>query len=222
MVRDLEHVEAGEAASEKGRVHVILGVAGEEEPAAVRLAKEDDRGVVDPAAGGRGLRRHGVPRPEHHHADLVEAEACAGSEGRARRTVAQRGVPGLPARALPVHPGLEHAPDPISLQHADQARDMVLVGMGQDDEVDAPVPGWDPGVELREQPVGIGAAVDQHSPARCALDEHRVALAHVEHHEAGGTARGVAQGKGGDGRDQEADRDRRATGTGRGDQRRSA
>jgi hypothetical protein len=222
VVRDLQHVEAGEAASEERRVHVILGVAGEEEPAAVRLAQEDDGGVVDPAAGGRRLDRHEVVRPEDVHGDLVEAEARAGGQRRTRRTVAQRGVPGLPAGALPVHPWLEHASDAVARQHADQPRDMVLVGMGEHDEVDAPVPGRDPRVELHEQPIGIGAAVHQHAASGCALDEDRVALANVEHDEAGGAARGVAQGKGGDGRDQEGDRDRRATGTGRGDQRRSA
>ena len=38
-------------------VHVVLGVAGEQEAPAVRLAEQDDRRVVDAAAGGRRARR---------------------------------------------------------------------------------------------------------------------------------------------------------------------
>ena len=57
---------------------------------------------------------------------------------------------------------------------------MVLVRVGQDEDVDPAIPRRQPSVELDEEPIGIGAAVDQHPPAAAALDEDRIALADVE------------------------------------------
>ena len=42
---------------------------------------------------------------------------------------------------------------------------MVLVGMGEDDEVDAAVPGRDAGVELEQETVRVRAAVDEEAAA---------------------------------------------------------
>ncbi len=57
---------------------------------------------------------------------------------------------------------------------------MVLVGMGQDEEVDPPVPRREPRVERDEQAVRVRAAVDQETTAATALDQDRVTLADVE------------------------------------------
>jgi hypothetical protein len=57
---------------------------------------------------------------------------------------------------------------------------VVLVGVGQDEDVDPAVPGWQPPIELDEEAVRIRAGVDEHPTAVAALDEDRVALADVE------------------------------------------
>ena len=57
---------------------------------------------------------------------------------------------------------------------------MILVRVGDDDEVDPAVPRRDPRVEGHEEPVGVRAAVDEQPPAPRRLDKDRVALADVE------------------------------------------
>jgi hypothetical protein len=42
---------------------------------------------------------------------------------------------------------------------------MVLVRVRQDHRIETPVPGRDPSIELDEQSVGIGAAIDQQAAA---------------------------------------------------------
>lgn len=76
--------------------------------------------------------------------------------------MAQPLVPGVPARALAVHPGLEDPAHPVPLQDADEAGDVVLVRMRQHDQVDPAIPRRDAGVELQEQPIGVRSAVHQH------------------------------------------------------------
>jgi hypothetical protein len=83
-----------------------------------------------------------------------------------------------------VHPGLEHPPDAVSPEDPDEPRDVILVGMGQHDNVDPPVPGRHLLVESDEEPVRIRPAVDEHPCATAAFDQDRVALAHIKHHEA--------------------------------------
>jgi len=88
VVRDLQDVELRQPAGEQGRVHVVLGITGEQEPAPVHLAQQDDRRVVDAAPGvGRFERHRAGFRPQDAEADLVEPDEGAGSEGRARRAV---------------------------------------------------------------------------------------------------------------------------------------
>ena len=57
VVGDLEHVEARQPSGDQRRVHVLLGITGEQEPPAARLAQQDDRGVVDPTTRVRRVRR---------------------------------------------------------------------------------------------------------------------------------------------------------------------
>ena len=57
---------------------------------------------------------------------------------------------------------------------------MILVGMGQDDDVDPPVPRRNPPIELDEEPVRIRPAIDEHSPAAVPLDEDRISLPDIE------------------------------------------
>ena len=84
---------------------------------------------------------------------------------------------------------------------------MVLVGMGQDDEVDPPVPRRHVGVEGDEEAVGVRAAVDEHPRATIAVDEDRIALADVED---GDPQPAVGPGRGD--RDHRHERDRQTGG----------
>jgi hypothetical protein len=70
-----------------------------------------------------------------------------------------------------VHPGLEHTPHAIALQHPDETRDMVLVGVREDDDVDPPVPGWHAGVKLSEDAIRVRPAVDEHPRAVATLHQ---------------------------------------------------
>jgi len=192
-MRDLQDVELRQPVGEQDRVHVILGVTGEQEPAPVRFSQHHDRRVVDaPPRGGRLERNRALLRPQDAEADLVQLEMGTGGERGARRTMAQGGVPRLPAGPRAVHARLVDTADAISLQDADQPSHVVLVRVGQDDDVDAAVPGRDPRVQLEEQAVRVGSAVHQHPGAAAALEQDRVPLADVEHHEAGHARRGVA------------------------------
>ena len=58
---------------------------------------------------------------------------------------------------------------------------MILVRVGQHEEVDPPIPGRDVRVEGDEEAIRIGAAVDEHPRAAVRVDEDRVALPDVEH-----------------------------------------
>ena len=80
---------------------------------------------------------------------------------------------------------------------------MVLVGVGQDDDVQAPVPRRDPLVERDEDPVRVRSAIDEHPGAGPRLEEDGVALPDVQHGDPG-----CASGRLADGRPAERDDDR--------------
>jgi hypothetical protein len=58
VVGHLQDVHVRQASGDQGRVDVLLDVPGEQEPPTARLAKEDDRDVVDPGSAVRRLGRH--------------------------------------------------------------------------------------------------------------------------------------------------------------------
>jgi hypothetical protein len=76
---------------------------------------------------------------------------------------------------------------------------VVLVRVGEDDEIEPPIPRRDPGVERHDESRRIGSAVDEEPGAAVALHEDRVALAHVEHADPDPTVRPS------DGRDADSD-----------------
>ena len=57
---------------------------------------------------------------------------------------------------------------------------MILVRVRQHHGVEPPVPWRDPSIELDQEPVGIGTAVDQEPAAARAFDEDGVALPDVQ------------------------------------------
>ena len=122
-------------------------------------------------------------------------------------------VPGRPARPGAAHPRLEHPAHAVALQHADQARDVVLVRVREHHEVEPAVPRRHACVELHQQPLGVRTAVHEHARTRPALDEDRVALPHVQDDEAVRPSRGVPEGQRREG-DDDASRGRAGSGPG--------
>ena len=104
------------------------------------------------------------------------------------------------SRAETRHARLHDLADAVALEDERQAADVILVRVGEHDQVDPPVPRWHPRVERDEQPVRVGTAVDEHSAAGRAGHEDRVALADVEHHDVGAPirARGAGDQQDGD------------------------
>jgi hypothetical protein len=204
VVRDLEQIDPRQPSTDERRVDVLLHVAGEQEPLPARRPEQHDRGVVDglsvvqwPVGNCAGVR------PQHGESDRVELELFAAREVATwRPTLGERRLPRPIARPRSRQPRLVDRPDRVAREHHRQARDVVLMRMCQDHDVDAPVPRREPLVERLEQAVRIGAAVDHHPAAPVALDQDRVALADIEHRDVDGAVRLV--------RDRQAERDGRA------------
>jgi len=57
-VGDLEDVDRREAGRDQCRIHVLLHVAGQQEPTVPDRAQQHDRHVVDPRPAVGGLVRH--------------------------------------------------------------------------------------------------------------------------------------------------------------------
>jgi hypothetical protein len=182
VVPGLEDVDRRQAALGKDCLDVGLRVAGEEEAPSLERSEEDERGVVHLPAVVRRRRRDppGVG-PQHIDRDAVHLEPVARSQprrrGAARREECrQRLVP----RTGPGHPRLHDPADPVPLENQREAADVVLVGMGEDDEVDPPIPGRHARIERDDEAVGVGAAVDEHPAAGRSRDEDGIPLPDVE------------------------------------------
>ena len=168
VVGDLEQVDVGQPVLEEGWIDAFLDVAHQQEPPLPDLAEQDDRDVVDAGpAVRRGRRDLPTDRPQHAERDLIDFEPIPGRQAEPRRR------PGLREFAQPfgiagprtAHPGFEDPSDAVAPQQQRQPGDMVLVRVAQDDGIDATIPRRDPLVELDEQPVGVGPAVDQQPSA---------------------------------------------------------
>jgi hypothetical protein len=212
---DLQDLDLREAAREQGRVDLLLDVAGEEEAMAADRTQEDDRDVVDPRPTvGRALRDTTGVGPQHLELDVVDAETISSHEDSpADPAGRERGVEGRVPGSRPDHPGLEHLPDAVSIEDADESGGVVLVGMAEDDDIDPPIPRREMLIEGHEDAAGIRPTVDQEPAAAAALEEDRVALSDVEDRQPGNAVRAM------DDRDHERDHrdrepaDERALGT---------
>lgn len=185
VMSDLEHGDARQAPLDEDGVDVVLGVRFEQHAPVADLREEHDREIVHPAARIRRRAGDGTgvgPEDLEHH--LVEPEAVSrvkpfGAEAARTERLDEGGVPG----PLPGEPRLEHATDPVAAEDERQAGNVVLVRMGEHDEVEAMVPRRQPAIEHADEAIRVGAAVDQKAAALGGLDEDRVALADVEHRE---------------------------------------
>jgi hypothetical protein len=182
VVRDLEEIDRRQAAAEELGIHALLDVAREQEPLTTDLAEKDDRDVVDRGARvGRSFRDATRIGPHDAQLDRVESKSVARRQPEVRHVAARERIGPCPvARPRPEHPRLVHATHAIPPQEEAEPRDVVLVRVGEDEDVDAAVPRREPFVEGDQQPTRIRPAVDQHPAATPALDEDAVALPDVE------------------------------------------
>jgi hypothetical protein len=167
VVGDLEEVDVRKPASNQRGIDAFLDVAGEQEPTSRDFAEQHDRDVVDARPRvGRLTRNAAAVRPQHDHRRVVDGQSIARREQRARGAVRgeatrPRGVAGPRA----AHPGLEHLRDAVALEEQREAGHMILVGMGQHERIDPPVPRRQPFVERDDQAIGIRATVDEQATA---------------------------------------------------------
>ncbi|HEY6057502.1 MAG TPA: hypothetical protein VIV06_05680, partial [Candidatus Limnocylindrales bacterium] len=150
---DLEEVEPGQAPGDEGRIDVLLEVAREQESLLPERAEQDNRDVVDASAGFRRLPsdRAGV-RPQDAEIDIVHVEPVPRRESSAPPAARdERRRKSRVAGSLAEHSGFDDGSDPVTLEEDGKAAHVVVVGMGEDEEVDPPVPGRQALVELGEQ-----------------------------------------------------------------------
>lgn len=179
---DLENVDSPQAALDEERVEILLEISRQEEALASDRAHQHDRGVVDDGALVDGHLGNGAPiGPQHVDRESVEPQPIAGRKlGRIDPDPLQPSPPRTISRAGSDRARLEDPLDAVTTGESREPRDVVLVGMGQDDEIDPPIPRWQPLIEPDAQPIGIRAAVhEQPAPARPG-DQDRIALPHVE------------------------------------------
>jgi len=164
MVGDLEEIHAGQATRDQERVDLLLDVAHQEHSPPLEPAEQHDRDVVDALPRVRRFTRHRTRiRPEDLERDIVEAEPVARLEAAGPHAMGgQSRFPRPVARTGPLHARLDHPADPVPAQQQRESAHVVLVRMGQHDQVDPSIPGCEVVVEEADQPIGVRAPVDEH------------------------------------------------------------
>jgi hypothetical protein len=186
VMGDLEQVQAAAVCDARRKelgVDRLFDVAREEQAASSKAYVQHGRHVVDPGARIRGLWGHAATlRPQQLERGVVQAQDVAGGEaapieGQPIERLVEGGVSGTRT----AHPDLGHGVYPVPLEEEREPSHVVLVWMGQHEQVDPPVPTGQLRVECHEKAVGIRSAIDEHPAPSIALDEDGVALSDVEH-----------------------------------------
>lgn len=140
MVADLQEVDVAQPATgDQERLDRSLGIAGEQGTERPMAQEGDDRAVVDVAIEQRCCGVVGARIEDLERGGGVELEYLArpGQRQPGRRPLGrigqQQGVRGVLERNAAV----QHEADAMPLQHVHQARDVVLVRMGQEQDIDA-------------------------------------------------------------------------------------
>ena len=199
VVTDLQHVDRPQQpALGEHRLDGSLGIAAEQRAEAAAAQQHDDRRVVDIAVGKRPGHIVGARIEEGQDGRGVEANALPGarrhepSVGLGARQLLEPGI----GRVRIVASGVQDQPHLVALQRRQQAGHMVLVRVGEDHHVDAPMP---PGKSLAQPPkeeIRIGSAVDQRGGAGRRGHQDRVALPDVEDHQVDPPIRQRSEGEG--------------------------
>ena len=215
MVPDLEKVDVrNHPTRQQLRLHRRLCVAGEQRAEAAAAQQEHDRGVVDVTLEQRcrRVRRAGVEHLDACH--RAKAEAGTGTRQRICAAALRPGQGDEPcvARILVGTARIQHAPNAEALEHRHQAGDVVLVRVSEHHHGDAPLPEGKLLAKAAQHQVWIRAAVHQHRLAVRGHDQDRVALAHVQHDDAGRPAREVRERDRRDRHDQQGTAEREPSG----------
>lgn len=131
-----------DARREQLRIDVVLHVAHEQEAARAVAQVQDHGGVVDDTTVVRGTLGDGpTPGPPGDRDRVIDADLVARRQAAAEAAIGaqpfpERDITGSGAQ----HPILRHAPDVIALQQQGEAGHVVLVRMGEHDQVQAAVP----------------------------------------------------------------------------------
>jgi hypothetical protein len=151
----LEQVQAAaarDARRDELRIDGLLDVAREKDAAGPEANIQDGGDVVDPGAGIRGLYGHAATRrPEQLDSGVVETQEVAGGEAApSERESIECLVKGGVSGTRTAHPDLGHGAHPVPFEEECKPSHMILVRMGQHDEVDPPVPTGQLRVESHE------------------------------------------------------------------------
>ena len=164
-------------------LHRSLGISGKQRAEGPKSEDADYRGVIDVARQQRGGRvsRARVPDLERRARIEGESPSCTGEEVP-RSGFGSGGLQELVVCRVGVGtPAVQDGRDAKPFQHRGKTADMILVGMGEDDHVDRPMPPGQLCAELTQRLVGVRAGIDQHRPAFGRQDQDAVSLADVEH-----------------------------------------
>jgi hypothetical protein len=147
VVGDLQHVESAtvgrrQAGGQELWVDVLLDVAGQQQAPIAKAQVEDERNVIDLLARARRTQRHATGQwPVDVDGDAVEDQPITGGDHPCLATqLGQPTAKGGVARSRSNHARLDHAADPVAVEQQRQARDVVLVGVSDGDQVQAAVP----------------------------------------------------------------------------------
>jgi hypothetical protein len=167
VMRDLQHIDGRQAPADEHRIDLLLDIAGQEEAPARHLAKEDDRHVVDagPRVGRLGRHTAGI-RPQHADVGVIDSHPITRRQSTGLDVPrGQLSGPGGVTGTWPAHARLVHATDAVARQEERQPGYMILVGVGEHQRVDPPVPRREALVERNKEAIRIGAAVDEQTAA---------------------------------------------------------
>ena len=148
-------------------IHVLLGVAGEQEVAPGRRAEQHDRDVVDVPSGGAGRRGHRARlRPAHLEPDVAQRELRAGGErSRAAVRAASAASQAFQPGPDPCIPGSNTRPTRYRSSTRTSPATWSSCGCVSTTMSMRRSQGGTRGVEFGEDAVRVGPAVDEH-PAR--------------------------------------------------------
>jgi len=183
VVADLQQVYVPDRpARQKHRLDGQLRVAGEERAESATAELRHDRSVVDVPIRERRRRVRRRWVHDRQPADRVEAQelpgACQGVGG-VGLGACQRDESVVGGVRVLV-PRLQDEADPISLEDRHQARDVVLVRVGEQHDVDSSLPPGQPLAQPTQQQLRVGTAIDQQGRPRWSAHQDRVTLADIE------------------------------------------
>jgi hypothetical protein len=183
VVPDLQHDDRRQQPPiDQDRFDGCLRVAGEQCSESAVPDDHDHRSVVDVALR-QGRRGIGIGRVDDlDRCGRVEVEVLAGPRerdgDRRRGGIGQQAVVG---GILEGDARVQHGGDVEPMEDVQQAGDVVLVRVSQDEQVDPTFEERKVGAQPAQREVRVRPAVDQHRGAGRGLDEDRVALPDVEH-----------------------------------------